>query len=125
MSLRGKETSLSTMQLTSKQQEWQTRRQIRIERRNKVRPGILLGAKFNKAVVKWPEYDGLHTTFPSGSLSRYTEENDKWAKEVLKHLKNVRSVLDTVDFNAGESEAKMWALAGAACIGISAWSQSQ
>lgn len=87
---------------------------------------FFLGAKFKKAVVKeWPEYDGLPYHFSVELAGQYTEENDKWAKEVLKHLKNVRSVLDTVDFNAGESEAKMWALAGAACIGISAWSQSQ
>lgn len=87
---------------------------------------LFLAARFQKAeVVEWPEYDGDPYHFSVNLAGQYTEENDAWAKKVLEKLKNVRSVVDEVNFNAGESDAQLTALAGAACIALSVKSNTQ
>lgn len=90
---------------------------------------LFMEARFQKAqVIEWPDYSGSPGDpyhFSINLAGQYTEENDAWAKLVLKKLKNVRSVLDDVNFNAGESDAELWALAGVACYTLSAKSVTQ
>ena len=87
---------------------------------------LFFEARFQKAeVLEWPQYEGDPYHFIVNLAGQYTEENDAWAKLVLEKLKNVRSVVDEVNFNAGSSEAELTALAGTACTTLSVMSETQ
>lgn len=86
-------------------------------------PDILkkyLEAVFDNAIVQeWYDYeeeDGDPYHFRVIVTGVYTQAGDEWARKAINRAKNVRSILDELRFNAGESIANV--AIGAACVGV-------
>ncbi len=76
-----------------------------------------LEAAFDSASVEeWFKYGGDPFHFRVNCTGEWSEEAEAWAMKSINSVKNVRSVLDTITFNAGEAEAVV--LTGAAVCGV-------
>jgi len=76
-----------------------------------------LEAVYESVIVEeWPSYNGDPFHFRVIVSGEWTEEHDAWAQNAIAQVKNVRSVLDNIIFNGGESRLSM--LAGAAVSGL-------
>lgn len=76
----------------------------------------LLAVYDNVVLEEAWEYEGDPFHFRVIVDGVYTADNDAWAKSAIAKTKNVRSVLDTVSFNGGESTANE--KIGAAVVGM-------
>ena len=85
---------------------------------------MYLLARFDSAVVEefWT-YDGDPFHFRVVVDGEWTSENDAWAQKAVAAVKNVRSVLDNIIFNAGNSSATFYT--AAAISGMELEIQSQ
>lgn len=67
-----------------------------------------LSAAFDTAYLEeWWQYGGDPFHFRVTVAGEWTDENDAWAQKSIAKTKNVRSILDNIIFNAGESTAEM------------------
>ena len=84
-----------------------------------------LSAKFDSAKIEeyW-QYGGDPFHFRVIVSGEWTEENDEWAKKSVRTVKNVRSILDNIIFNAGSSDAQFLVAAGVQGIEIMVTSQT-
>lgn len=78
-----------------------------------------LRAKFDSVILEesW-QYDGDPYHFRLIVDDFWTQETDAWAQYSVAMVKNVRSVLDNIIFNAGVSELDIPQLAAAGISGI-------
>lgn len=75
-----------------------------------------LQAMFDSAnVEEWQDYGGDPYHFRVTVTGVYSEASDEWARRSVENVKNVRSVLDAIIFNAGSVTATL--KTGAAATG--------
>ena len=84
-----------------------------------------LGAAFKTVDLEecW-EYGGDPYHFRVTVTGDWTEENDEWTKKAIEKTKNVRSVLDSITFSAGNSNALLAAGVSIAGVEINVTSQT-
>ena len=103
---------------TDTKRQW-IKNAVRFYRIHGTPAGIIqyLQAKFDSVVLEeyW-QYSGDPYHFRVIVDGEWTDENDEWAKKSVAMVKNVRSVLDNIIFNAGTSELTFQV--GAAVSGI-------
>ena len=78
-----------------------------------------LRAAFDSASVEeWWQYGGDPYHFRVNTTGEWSVENDAWARKSIAAVKNVRSVLDAITFNAGEAVTEILTLAAPCGITI-------
>ena len=72
----------------------------------------------NASIEEWTEYGGDPYHFRVNTTGEWSVENDAWARKSIAAVKNVRSVLDAITFNAGDVETTILTLAAPCGITI-------